>query len=255
MSITYNTKIPADGNPDGIVDAPLGALFHKNGAYYKVNKTGSLATSWESVFFVAYNVPNYYLTDADMQLLGVNTGSYLYTKDSVEGNLYGWRFLSNNPLAVPSVVIMPTPTPTITPTATPAPTPTPTATLTPTPTPTPTPPTPTPSPTPTPHPYPISLNVLCTPGDSCFVSNATMICYPLIDNGATITYFYDIQGGDTDSTRLVYPTGITMKADLPVTGSMTLGSSGALGIQRYCYANGGWVGMSNFGTTFYAYMT
>ncbi len=130
MSITYNAKIPADGNPDGIVDAPKGALFHKNGAFYKVNKSGSGATTWESVYFKAYSGPNYYLTDADMQLLLASTGSYLYTKNTIEGTPYGWAFLSNlspNAPRYANVAPSPTPTPTPTPAPTATPTPTPTA--------------------------------------------------------------------------------------------------------------------------------
>jgi hypothetical protein len=171
MSITYNQKIPADGNPDGIVDGPKGAMFHKNGVYYKVNKTGSLGGSWESVFFISYNVPDYYLTDADIQLLEVNTGSYLYTKDSIEGDLYGWKFLGQNSLnavfePIPTPTLTPTPTPTLTPTATPTPTPTLTPTLT---------PTPTPSPTPTATPIPTPLIALSSTSNS---GTATMVGLP-----------------------------------------------------------------------------
>jgi len=102
-SITYNTAIPADGNPNGIVDGPLGALFYKNGPFYKVNYTGSSGGNWQEVYFVPTNTPSYYITAADAQLLAsINTGSYLYTKTTIQGTPYGWSFLGNLALAAQS---------------------------------------------------------------------------------------------------------------------------------------------------------
>lgn len=108
MSITYNASIPKDGNPEGIIDAPKGTWFHKTGSFYKQNNTGSFHSSWENVYFKPYSSPNYYLTAEDMPLLTVNTGSYLYVKNSVLGTRYGWAFVSyKTPFLSPQLAATP----------------------------------------------------------------------------------------------------------------------------------------------------
>jgi hypothetical protein len=108
MSIIYTTNIPPDGNPEGLVDAPQGALFYKNNNFYKLNTSGSVCNAWESVQFQPSSVSSYYLTQTDTQLLSYYTGSYLYVKNTIAGTPYGWTLLSNAPLFIPA----PTPTPT-----------------------------------------------------------------------------------------------------------------------------------------------
>jgi len=114
MSISYNHKIPADGNPEGIVDAPLGACFYKNGSFYKVNYSGSAAAGWVSAYFKSSTTPNYFLTSADIALLAMDTGSYLYTKTTPQGTPYGWTLISRAYMFNPQY-LEPTPTPTPTP--------------------------------------------------------------------------------------------------------------------------------------------
>lgn len=94
MSITYSNKLPSNGSPEGIIDAPKGALFHKTGSFYKLNNSGSSAAGWVDVYFVPYSVPNYYLTAGDISLLTVDSGSWLYTKTTPQGTTYGWELLS-----------------------------------------------------------------------------------------------------------------------------------------------------------------
>lgn len=93
-SISYNNRIPSDGNPEGIVDAPKGALFHKTGSFYKVNHSGSVATGWVNVYFNPPQQARYFLTAADISLLSVDSGSWLYTKTTAQGTAYGWTLLS-----------------------------------------------------------------------------------------------------------------------------------------------------------------
>lgn len=95
MSINLNVNIPADGDPEGLIDAPQGALFFKNNIFYKLNLSGSLANTWQDVNFQRNTIPSYYLTEKDVELLSCNTGSYLYVKTTVAGTPYGWEFLSN----------------------------------------------------------------------------------------------------------------------------------------------------------------
>ena len=94
-TITYIARIPPTGNPDGIIDAPSGALFFKDGPFYKVNYSGSIASGWAIAEFKAYTTPDYYLGADDVQLLTVDSGTALYTKTSISGTPYGWALLSN----------------------------------------------------------------------------------------------------------------------------------------------------------------
>ena len=158
-----------------------------------------------------------------------------------------------------------TPAPTATPTSTPLPTDTPTPTPLPTETPTPTPaptdtPTPTPAPTatPTPTPIPTSLNLVMTNADSCAATSATAFATPLYDNGnGTIQYSLGYTGGDGNIRLVLGPdyqlsTGVYTPGtslSLPLTTNVVY----QLGLQRYCPANGGWVGMTNYATQFRAY--
>jgi hypothetical protein len=153
----------------------------------------------------------------------------------------------------------PTPTPTLTATPTPTPTltatPTPTPTLTATPTPT---PTLTATPTPTPTTLPTSLNLSMTNSDSCVSTTATAFATPLYDNGnGTIQYSIGYTGGDGNIRLVLGPdyqlsTGVYnpgTSLSLPLTTNIVY----QLGLQHYCPANGGWVGMTNYATQFMAY--
>ena len=88
-------KPPANGNPNGVIDAPKGSLFFKKGSFYKINYSGSNSTDWKNLYFQPYNIPSYFLTDDDVQLIIPDTGSYLYNKTTESGIFTGWVFLSN----------------------------------------------------------------------------------------------------------------------------------------------------------------
>jgi hypothetical protein len=171
MSLIFNTYIPSDGNPNGILDGPKNSLFYKSGSFYKINYDGVNSTTWQNVYFTEYKNSVYTLTEQDVSILTKLSGAFLYVKRTPKGNLKGWELLKKaNVFIQVTPVLTPTPTPTSTPTPTPAgtstptPTPTPTPTSTPTPTPTatstpeptcpPRPPRPTPTPTATPTPTP-----------------------------------------------------------------------------------------------------
>ena len=134
--------VPSDGNPEGLIEAPEGALFYKSNKIYKINYGGMGSSVWKNVTFSPFNKSPIFLTNEDLSEVPIPyTGSYVYEK-SVEGSAYGWKFLSNKgmsyskPKATPSITRTPTTTPTRTPTRTPALTPTRTPTRTPTNTPT-----------------------------------------------------------------------------------------------------------------------
>ena len=95
MSIIVYSNPVTDGNPNGAIDAPKGAQFYKTGSFYKINYSGSLASGWQNVNFVPFNVSGYYLTDEDIKLLNPDTGSFLYVKTTAMGSKTGWTLLSN----------------------------------------------------------------------------------------------------------------------------------------------------------------
>ena len=161
------------------------------------------------------------------------------------------------PTATPVPTDTPTPTP-IPPTATPVPTDTPTPTPVPTYTPTPTPaPTATPTLTPTPIPTSLAFDMYNT-GDFCGSVTASMFVTPLYDNGnGTIQYNIGYTGGD-GSIRTVIGPEYQLGSGIYNPGSnisiaLTTNVIYAIGLQHYCLVNGGWVGMSGYGTAFRAY--
>ena len=163
MSLYINRNPAPNGDPNGIIYAPAGALFLKTGSFYKINNSGSNGGTWETVFFQQTKDPFLFRTLRDIGLLKrVQTGSFLYVKTTTKLYDTGWKLVSNKtplfiqPTPTPSVTRTVTPTPTVTRTLTPTPTVTQTSTQTPTvsqtPTTTPTPTitdTPTQTPTPT----------------------------------------------------------------------------------------------------------
>ena len=160
----------------------------------------------------------------------------------------------------------PTPTPTPVPTSTPTPTPTPPPTSTPTPTPTPTStptntptatPTPAPTATPTPTPLPNSVNLTCNTQDSCSADSSDMTANPVVNNGnGTIQYTLTFSNTNNIRLILVLPSGggANVYTSSPQTVNLNQNQQYGLGLQRYCPANGGWVGMTNYDTKFYAYI-
>lgn len=96
MSLYINRNPAPDGNPNGIIDAPLGALFYKTGSFYMLNASGSGVGTWEDVFFQPTSKPFIFRTEQDIVLLKkIQTGSFLYAKTT--NSLYntGWKFISN----------------------------------------------------------------------------------------------------------------------------------------------------------------
>jgi hypothetical protein len=136
-NVVVKGMIPSDGNPEGLVEAPKGALFHKSGSIYKVNYEGMDSANWRNIFFIPYDKARIFWTVEDVGRIPTpSTGSAVYEKE-IDGGKLGWRFLSDKGATysiIPSVT--PTPTPTVTPTVTPTLTPTVTPTQTQTPTPT-----------------------------------------------------------------------------------------------------------------------
>jgi hypothetical protein len=149
MSLFIKRNPPPDGNPNGIIYAPQGALFFKTGSFYKINYSGSKHNGvWENVFFRRTTTNFVYKTLEDVELLRqIETGSFFYVKNTSEISNTGWKFVSNKrPLTLipptatpiltstpsPSQTASPTPTPTATPTLTTTPTATPVSTATPT---------------------------------------------------------------------------------------------------------------------------
>lgn len=160
----------------------------------------------------------------------------------------------------PTISITPsnTATPTVTPTVTSTPmisatpTNTPTSTVTPTKTPTNT-PTLTVTPTKTPA-GPNSVSLTCNTADSCTADSSNMIATPVVDNGNG-TIQYTLSFSNTNNIRLVLISGSsTIYTTSPQTVNLTKNSQYGLGLQRYCFNNGGWVGMTNYDTKFYAYI-
>ena len=95
MSIAYYTFPAKDGNPDGLIDGPAGTQFIKEGRFYKLNYSGSVASGWLDVNFIPTPIPDYFKTDADNVISAESTGSFLYVKTSPIGTPYGWKLLSN----------------------------------------------------------------------------------------------------------------------------------------------------------------
>lgn len=96
MSQYINRNPAPDGDPNGIVYAPEGALFFKTGSFYVINTSGSSVPNWQSVFFEPTSKPFIFRTEQDIRLLNqIETGSFLYIKTT--SNLYntGWKFVSN----------------------------------------------------------------------------------------------------------------------------------------------------------------
>jgi hypothetical protein len=122
------------------------------------------------------------------------------------------------------------------PSATPTPTVTPTVTNT---------------PTPTPYPYSLSLNMYNT-GDFCGSVTASVFATPLYDNGnGTVQYSIGYTGGD-GNIRLVLDSSVYTPGD-SLSLALTMNATYGLGLQHYCFVNGGWVGMSGYQTSFRAY--
>ena len=123
-------EIPAfDGNPNGKIVAPIGTLFYKNGIVYRINYGGFQSSDWPRVYFQNKRTPT------EVESLGiVDTGIYLYLKETNPNSSSGWKLFSRKDIFM-SYVTPVTPTVTPTPTSTPTETPTPTPTATPTPTP------------------------------------------------------------------------------------------------------------------------
>ena len=131
MSLVVNRKVPANGNPDGLLYATYGALFYKYNQFYWVNYQGTKSETWENVFFLASKEPAYNRTEEDVEMLrDITTGSFLYIKDTGATYKTGWRLISEKSILIQK----PTPTPSVTRTVTPTPTITPTVTATITPT-------------------------------------------------------------------------------------------------------------------------
>lgn len=98
MSLIFDESIPPTGNPEGILDGPNGTQFYKTGSFYSINYTGS----WENVYFQQYKLGGYYLTNEDIAIMTVATGSFLYVKTTNVGNLNGWVLLSNKRISTSS---------------------------------------------------------------------------------------------------------------------------------------------------------
>jgi len=144
------------------------------------------------------------------------------------------------------VDIVPAPSPTPTPTITVSPSITPTNTATPTVT-----------PTYTPNPAGSnSINLLCNTADSCAADSATMVATPVLDNGNG-TIQYTLSFDNTNNIRLILALpggGANIYTTTPQTVNLTKHAQYGLGMQRYCLNSGGWVGMTNYDTKFYAYV-
>lgn len=95
MSIIVINTAGYFGDPNNVLDGPKGSQFYKTGSFYKINYSGSLASGWQNVNFVPFNVSGYYLTDEDIKLTNPDTGSFLYVKTTKVGNKNGWKLLSN----------------------------------------------------------------------------------------------------------------------------------------------------------------
>jgi hypothetical protein len=131
MSLIINKAPPPDGNPEGILNAPLNALFFKTGSFYKINNSGSDAIGWDDVYFSYFYGPFSMRTAQDIELLeNIELGTYLYVKTTEQVYNTGWKLLSKKSPFYPQF----SPTPTTTPTATVTPTVTATFVLTQTPT-------------------------------------------------------------------------------------------------------------------------
>ena len=96
MSLYINRNPAPDGDPNGMIDAPVGALFFKTGSFYVLNISGSAGGSWEDVFFQPTSKPFIFRTEQDIRLLNqIETASFLYIKTT--NNLYntGRKFIGN----------------------------------------------------------------------------------------------------------------------------------------------------------------
>jgi hypothetical protein len=78
MSLYIKRNPPPDGNPNGIVYAPEGALFFKTGSFYRLKYSGSSQNgTWENVFFQPTTKNFVYRTVEDVELLSrTMTGSF-----------------------------------------------------------------------------------------------------------------------------------------------------------------------------------
>jgi len=77
MSQYINRNPAPDGDPNGIIYAPNGALFFKTGSFYVLNTSGSSGGNWQDVFFQPTSKPFIFRTEQDNSY---NTG---------------WKFVSN----------------------------------------------------------------------------------------------------------------------------------------------------------------
>lgn len=104
MSLYIKRNPPPDGNPEGIIYAPQGALFFKTGSFYKLKYSGSNPSGdWENVRFGPTTNNFIYRTSADIDLLKrIETGSFLYIKSTSQSSNTGWKFVSSKPLFITS---------------------------------------------------------------------------------------------------------------------------------------------------------
>ena len=101
MSLVVHRKAPSDGNPNGLLYAPYGAIFYKANQFYWINYSGSHAETWENVFFKASKEPAYNRTEEDERMLhDIETGSFLYIKDTGAVHKTGWRLLSEKAILI-----------------------------------------------------------------------------------------------------------------------------------------------------------
>lgn len=96
MSQYINRNPTPDGDPNGIIYAPNGALFFKTGSFYVLNTSGSSGGNWQDVFFRPTSNPFIFRTEQDIALLTrIETGSFLYIKTTDNSYNTGWKFVSN----------------------------------------------------------------------------------------------------------------------------------------------------------------
>jgi hypothetical protein len=83
-----------------------------------------------------------------------------------------------------------------------------------------------------------------------------MVATPVVDNGnGTIQYTLSFSNTNNIRLILILPGGGTnIYTTTPQTVNLTKHAQYGLGMQRYCLNSGGWVGMTNYDTKFYAYV-